>query len=118
MLTIKQEPFSVVEQNQHLILEHWDEVAVHNYGTMDIDWDSFFLMESIGKLITIVIRHCDEVVGYAVFMVHHHFHAKGTIFADCDAVFVKKSYRKSAAGLELIEKSKKIIHDSVGDCTI
>lgn len=118
MLTIKPEPFSVVEQNQHLIVEHWDEVATTEYGKMDIDWETFNLLDSINKILTIVARYDDEVIGYAIFLIHNHLHAKETLLIDCDAVFMKKSYRKTGLGVDLIEKSQEIISQKFGQCTI
>lgn len=110
MITIRVEPFKIIQENQHLIEEHWEEVATKTSGrTLKVDWDSFFLFEKLNKLITIVAREDDEVIGYAVFIVMNQLHAVDSMAAHNDALFIKKSHRKGKAGFKLIQESEKIL---------
>lgn len=110
MILIHAENFAVVEQNQHLIDEHWEEVASKDGGRqLNIDWDMFRLLEKIGNLVTIVAREDGEVVGYAVFVISKQLHAKDMLIAENDALFLKKEHRKGRAGIILIKESQRIL---------
>ena len=110
MIRIHVEPFQVIYENQHLLEEHWDEVATKDNGrSLKVDWDSFFLFEKMGKLVTIVAREEDEVIGYAVFIVMNQLHAFDSMAAHNDALFIKKEYRGSKAGYKLIKESERIL---------
>ena len=105
------EPFEIVEQNQHLIKEHWNEVTENDHSgrELDVDWDLFKLYEKNNRLVTIVARDNGEIAGYAVFIIQNHFHAKKTICAHNDALFLRKESRKGRAGFLLIKESKNIL---------
>jgi hypothetical protein len=119
MITISVEPFSVVEQNKALIEEHWNEVVADKSDRkLDINWESFHAFDRIGRLITIVAREDGEVAGYAVFMIQPHFHAKQTICAHNDALFLRKESRKGRAGIMLIKESKNILENLLGKVLI
>ena len=111
MITVGVESFNVVEQNQHLIKDHWEEVAgSDNSGReLDVDWELFRTFEKHNRLVTIVARDNGEMAGYAVFIIQNHFHAKKTICAHNDAIFLRKESRKGRAGFLLIKESKNIL---------
>ena len=105
MITVGLETFDVVEENFNLIEEHWEEVAAHDPSkrALNVDWETFRKLDDLEKLVTIVARHDGEVVGYAVFIMQQHLHAKDTLCAQNDALFLKKEYRKGTAGIKLIK---------------
>ena len=110
MITVSIEPFKVVEDNQHLIAEHWNEVASKDGGRqLNVDWDTFNLYEKTNHLVTIVARDDGEVVGYAVFIIMKQLHAMDYLMAHNDALFLKKEHRKGRAGIMLIKESNKIL---------
>lgn len=111
MISVKIEPFSVVKDNFYLVVEHWDEVVKHD-GTqreLNVDWDLLDLFDKAGRLITVIARENEKVVGYATFIIQHHFHAKESLCAHTDAIFLKKEHRKGRAGLILIKKAQEFL---------
>ena len=113
MINVKIEPFSVVKENQHLIKEHWDEVAEYDSFNreLNVDWEMLDLFDQAGRLITIVARENNAVVGYGTFIIQSHFHAKDALCAHNDSLFLKKESRKGRAGILLIKESQKILGD-------
>lgn len=110
MITIYEKSFSVVEQNKNLISDHWKEIVSDDSGReLDVDWNTFHLFEKAGRLVTIVAMDDGFVAGYAVFIIQPHFHAKKTICAHNDALFLRKESRKGRAGAMLIKKSEEIL---------
>lgn len=115
MITVSREPFSVVEDNKHLIEEHWNEVSAGKSARkLEPDWDTFHLCDQNGHLVTVVARDNGEVAGYAVFMIHNDMHAKSTLCAHNDALFLRKESRKGRAGTLLIKESKRILEEIYG----
>jgi hypothetical protein len=119
MIKIDIEPFSIVEDNKQLIEQHWDEVvADKSVRQLDVDWEMFRAMEDMGRLVTIVAREDGEVAGYAVFIIQRHFHAKQTVCAHNDALFLRKESRKGRAGIMLIKESRQILERLLGKVLI
>lgn len=111
MINVKIEPFSVVKENFYLVQEHWDEVVKHD-GTqreLNVDWEMLDLFEQANRLITVIARENEKVVGYATFIIQKHFHAKDSLCAHTDAIFLKKEHRKGRAGILLIKESHRIL---------
>lgn len=107
MIQVVEEKFSVVEENQHLISEHWAEV-VRDSRPLNIFWDFFRKTEDIGGLVTIVARDDEEVVGYAVFILQYHLHSKLILTGHNDAIFVRKD-RRTRAGAKLLTAIEPIL---------
>lgn len=119
MITVSEEKFSVVEENQHLIESHWGEVAIDGSGRkLDVDWEAFRRLDKSGSLVTIVARDNGEVAGYAVFATLPHLHARQTFVASNDALFLRKESRKGRAGALLIKESKRILAEKFGDVLV
>lgn len=111
MISVKIEPFSVFKENKHLNNEHWNEVAEFDgfKRELDIDFDLFDMFDKAGQLITVIARENEKVVGYALFIIQHDFHAKNTLCAHNDLIFLKKENRKGRAGIKLIKESLKLL---------
>jgi L-amino acid N-acyltransferase YncA len=102
MIAFSKEPFQVVEDNFHLIREHWDEV-VRDSRPLDPWWELFRLQEKNGELVCFVVRKNEEVVGYAVFQLQPHFHSRNTKTAYNDAIFLRRDCRKNGLGKTFLE---------------
>ena len=111
MISVKIEPFSVVKENKNLIKEHWDEVAQFDdlKRELDVDWDMLDLFDQAGRLITLVARENEKVVGYGTFIIQNHFHAKNALCAHNDSLFLAKNSRKGRAGIVFIKEAHKIL---------
>ena len=101
MIAFSKEPFQVVEDNFHLIQQHWDEV-VKDSRPLEPDWEMFRSMEKIGALVSYVVRKENEVVGYTVFLLQPNTHSKSVKTAFCDAVFLRKDCRQNGLGQSFI----------------
>lgn len=102
MISFSKEPFQVVEDNFHLIKEHWDEV-VRDSRPLDPWWELFRAQEQAGELICFIVRKENVVVGYAVFQLQPNFHSRNFKTAFNDAVFLKKDCRKNGVGKSFLE---------------
>ena len=102
MTTFALEPFRVVEENKHLIEEHWKEVVRDN-RKLDPHWEFFRSCEKMGLLRTYVARDKGEVVGYAVFALHPHLHSRYLMSAHNDAVFLSKEKRACGVGFRMLK---------------
>jgi len=111
MISVKIEPFSVIKENKHLTQEHWDEIAQEDElnREFDIDWDMLDLFDQAGKMITVVARENEQVVGYGTFIIQNHFHAKNALCAHNDSLFLTKESRKGRAGIVFIKESYKLL---------
>jgi hypothetical protein len=111
MISVKIEPFSVFKENKHLNDEHWNEVAEYDgfNRELDIDFDLFDLFDKAGNLLTIIARENEQVVGYALFIIQKDFHAKNTLCAHNDLIFLSKKNRKGRAGVFFIKECINIL---------
>lgn len=80
--------------------EHWEEVGHYKDIPIDMEWDKYFWLESVGKLRCYTVRsplneEFKEYVlqGYAFFIVDTHLHYKTTLVAGQDILYVRKSCR-------------------------
>lgn len=86
-----------------LMAAHWAEVA-HDRDTraLDPDWDTFFGMEAVGQLYTLTVRHDGALAGYLVAILRPHLHARKTITAYVDAVYLAPVARRGLAGMRFL----------------
>jgi GNAT superfamily N-acetyltransferase len=80
--------------------EHWEEVGHYKDIPIDMSWERYQTLESLGKLRCFTIRaplnqEFSETVlqGYAFFLVDKHLHYKHTTVAAQDILYVRKPYR-------------------------
>ena len=94
----------LAEVRSALVLQqlHWDEV-VRDDRELEVDWETFFKLESLGKLITLLALEHSDVVGYAVFIVVKHPHSMKTIIAQNDVVFIRKDKRNGGVGYRFLK---------------
>lgn len=82
-----------------LMAAHWAEVA-HDRDTreLDPDWDAFAALEQAGQIYTLTVRSEGVLVGYLVAIVRPHLHARKTLTAYVDAVYLAPIARRGRAG--------------------
>jgi GNAT superfamily N-acetyltransferase len=102
MITFSKQPFQVVEDNFHLIKEHWDEV-VRDERPLEPFWDVYREIEKIGNLVCFCVYRNDEVIGYAVFVIQPDVHSRNVKIASNNTVFLKKEHRKNGVGRAFLE---------------
>ena len=104
MIVFEHGSIHIVQDNFHLIEEHWEEIVLNKeQRPLSVHWDWFYKAEKDGDTRTFVVRDNEEVVGYAVFIVHPHLHSSGLIIAQNDAVFMKKDKRVMSMGKAFLQ---------------
>lgn len=88
----------------------WLEVQ-HNAKSvkLDLDWDTYRLLEEQGSLYIFTCRDEEVLVGYFTALVVPNLHSKGQFRVMNDAIFLDKPYRKGFAGVRLIKFAESCI---------
>lgn len=103
------EPLAVLRDDglERLVRDHWEEVGVYKDGMpLDCNWDEYQRCEDAGTLRILAARVDGHLIGYNSFMVLRHMHYWSTWHALGDAIYVDKEYRKTGAGIGLIERAE------------
>lgn len=70
---------------------------------LDIDWDALFEYDRRGQLACFSLRLEDgTLIGYAMFILSTTLHAKSTLHAMTDVIYVRPKYRKGLVGVKFI----------------
>lgn len=80
--------------------EHWEEVGHYKDIPIDMEWEKYLNLESMGKLRCYTVRSAlneefteSILQGYAFFLVDKHLHYKTTLVASQDILYIRKHYR-------------------------
>ena len=80
--------------------EHWPEVGHYKDIPIDMQWESYFQLQEMGKLRCFIIRdflneeHSESIVmGYAFYIVGNHLHYKNTKVASQDILYIRRQFR-------------------------
>lgn len=109
MLKVAWEPLDTLLDDgmTDLVHEHWLEVGVHRQEMpVAVDWERYRQLEEKQILSVLAARLDGGLIGYAAFFYLPHLHYNSTQLAACDAIFVRKTQRKTGAGLRLIEMAE------------
>jgi GNAT superfamily N-acetyltransferase len=103
--TFSREPFAKLSADMiELIDAHHDEAGQFKEAVpLDMDWDGMFHYESRGMLLSFAIRLDREMLGYCVFLLTPTLHAKSTMHAICDGIYLRPEYRQGLVGLKFID---------------
>jgi len=86
-----------------LTVRHYHEIAWNiEKIPLDVDVDKYELLQNEGHLLCFSMRDKGKLVGYALFLLHHHPHYKSTLFASNDIVFIEQAYRGGGYGAEFL----------------
>lgn len=92
----------------HLFNPHWDEVAKNKQVMiLSPDMPKYELLESTGKLKTLLAYANGEIVGYSVNIVDVHLHYNMLKVAYNDILYLTPEYRESPLGLRLIRETER-----------
>ncbi len=91
-----------------LFQEHYEEIA-RNKGIMVLkpNWPQYYAVEEAGALFVHVATQADEIIGYSVNFVQHHFHYADLKYCQNDVLFVKNELRGGRVGLRLMKATEK-----------
>lgn len=103
MITYKQEPLSLAEDEvTPLAALEWEESG-HPTEPLNIHWEGYFELEDRGQLKFFTAREGELLVGYFVVIIMMPLTSKGELMGVYDAVYVHKDYRKSTVGKRLFK---------------
>ena len=85
-----------------LLQKHYDEIAKFKDIALAPDIDTYNAIELAGNLRCYTVRKDGEIIGYAVFMVHHNLHYRNSLQAVQDVVYLDQAHRGGRTGLKLL----------------
>jgi GNAT superfamily N-acetyltransferase len=87
-----------------LFAMHWLEASADHSVPLAVDWGLFLTMEEYGAELCVAVRAPFGVlVGYAVYIIHHHLHYAGLKVAEADAFFLRHEDRHGWLGAKLFQ---------------
>lgn len=99
------EPWSqVLPELQGLWKDHHQEIAHIQDGRMplDVDLQSYAVLEQAGILHVVTVRVDEELVGYYVGTVMPHLHYRSTLVGQEDVHYLKPAFRRGWLGVKFI----------------
>ena len=110
--TIQMERFAdIVEPLRVLFTDLWSDIARdQTLPPMDVDWDSYVRLESLGVTRTFTVRLRGALVGAAVYFIAPNMHHRGTVWATCDVIWIRPDMRLPLLGLRLLRYAEDSLH--------
>jgi GNAT superfamily N-acetyltransferase len=98
-----EDPAEFIEALKGVLPEHYDELCVTKDFPLMPVYEAYGRLHVAGMLRCITVRDDNELIGYALFIVHPHLHYKSCITAFEDIYFLKKEHRKGRVGIRLFQ---------------
>ncbi len=119
-ILIKEQNFTqtFIREIKPLLLRQWKEIAHYKEIPLDPDWDQYYNLFMMGKLKIISARKGGKLIGYAIYIVNHNLHYKGSLQAVQDVLFLDEEYRRGTLGTKLIKKADEILQTMGVDVVI
>lgn len=110
VVTYQEERFTDLrEEGAALFAQHWLEASADRSVPLDVDWQQYENMESIGAMLTVTARRGGELIGYAVYVVWPHLHYRGRLIADADSFFLDPADRRGFVGVLLFREAETML---------
>lgn len=108
-----EDPSTFIEELKTIIPEHYDELCVTKDFPLAPDWEAYGRMHMAGIVRCITVRDVDsnELIGYAIFLVHPHLHYKTCKTAFEDIYFLRKEHRLGRTGIRLFKYAEEVLRD-------
>lgn len=95
-----------------LLADHWREVALYqDQVPLEPDYSRYVAAENQGRLVMVTARKDGVLVGYSVFILHHHIHYKNCLVASNDVVYLRPDCR-GFVGARLLLQSENILREA------
>ena len=104
--TFSKESFAKISEDFIELIDahHTEAGQFHDAVPFDVDWNGLFHYEASGKLLSFAVRLKEgDMLGYCLFLLTPTLHAKSTMHAICDALYIKPEYRKGLLGIKFID---------------
>lgn len=93
----------LIEEAHSLMQLHRDELCLHDDFELDPDWELYFSLSVVGKLVICTARKDGDLIGYAAYAIHQNPHYRKIKQAIQDVLFLHPSKRGHMAGYRLIQ---------------
>lgn len=95
MITFSAEQWDTVERElKSYAIAQWQEMSTdQDLFHIDMDWDLYRALDSIGKLLTCTARDESRLVGWHLSVIGPHPHYRSTVFGLQDTYYVLPEYR-------------------------
>lgn len=95
-----------LEEIKPLWAEHWKGTQEEEYyGQIEMDVESYLKLNEVGGMRLFTLRKCGLLVGYAIFCVMGHMHAKSCKISILDLLYVSPEYRTPFISLKMLKYS-------------
>jgi GNAT superfamily N-acetyltransferase len=104
-----EDPAEFIEALKGVLPEHYDELCVTKDFPLMPDYEAYGRLHVAGMLRCVTVREDNELIGYAIFIVHPHLHYRSCITAFEDIYFLKKEHRKGRVGIRLFQFTEDVL---------
>ena len=104
-----EDPAEFIEALKDILPTHYDELCVTKDYPLMPDYEAYGRLYMAGMLRCITVRANDELIGYAIFIVHPHLHYRSCVTAFEDIYFLKKEERKGRVGIRLFQFAEDVL---------
>jgi len=102
---------SLIDEITPILEVHRNELQSFKDMQLNPNWDVYRAIQEINKLMCLVAREDNEIVGYAIFVIDKNLHYKDFTFAVEDVFYIVGDKRGSRIAVNLIRKSEKILKE-------
>ena len=104
-----EDPAEFIEALKDILPTHYDELCVTKDYPLMPDYEAYGRLYVAGMLRCITVRDDNELIGYAIFIVHPHLHYKSCVTAFEDIYFLRKEERKGRVGIRLFQFAEDVL---------
>ena len=104
-----EDPAEFIEALKDILPTHYDELCVTKDFPLMPDYEAYGRLYVARMLRCITVRDDNELIGYAIFIVHPHLHYRSCVTAFEDIYFLKKEERKGRVGIRLFQFAEGVL---------
>jgi len=112
VITYQEEAYSkCIDELKAIYPEHYEELAVEKSVPLEPDYETYLLLEKLGKISLITCRKDNELIGYIMFFINTHMHYKSCKVAHEDIYYLMKPYRQGRIGIKLFQYAEQAMRE-------
>ena len=112
MITYQEEAYSdCIDELKAIYPEHYEELSVTKSFELEMDYEAYDKIDSVGALKVVTCREDGKLIGYIIYSVCPHLHYKSCITAFEDIYFVSTTHRKGRMGIKLFQYAEKVLKE-------
>jgi len=112
VITYQEEAYSkCIDELKAIYPEHYEELAVTKEFPLEMDYETYDLLDKNGRISIITARKDLELIGYIIFFISRHLHYKSCVVAHEDIYYLKKPYRKGRIGIKLFQYAEQAMRE-------